>query len=206
MHNEVTSSRPQRHTQLYFVRHAHSHWTPDERRPLSSAGARAAEVVTTRLATLPIAAIYSSPSRRTIDTVAPLAARLGVTAQLVADLRERELPEVPVADFERIVYETWRLPERAPYGGEPNLLAQARGLATVRHILAQHPGEHVVVSTHGTLLALILNGLDEAFDYGFWQRMSFPDIYGVSFERDRLLTAERMWQPDVQIQPATDTR
>jgi len=124
----------------------------------------------------------------------PLGNRLGLRPELVPDLRERELPMLAPGEFDRVVQEAWRAPERAMDGGESNATAQARGLAVVRGILTRHPGEHVVVSTHGNLLALILNGLDPAFGYDFWRRLSFPDVYRLEFEGISLARAERVWE------------
>jgi 2,3-bisphosphoglycerate-dependent phosphoglycerate mutase len=183
-------------TRLYLMRHAHAVWTPDERRPLSPQGSQDAERVAERLAHLPIAAIYSSPSQRTIDTIMPLATRLRLEPMLIDDLRERDLPPVLPEQFVRVVRDTWHEPHAAPHGGEANADAQSRGLAIIRGIVTQHRGAEVVVSTHGTLLALVLHGLDRSFGFEFWQQLSFPDIYSVSFENDRMIHVERVWEPD----------
>ena len=180
---------------MYLVRHAHAVWSPDEARPLSPSGSDDAARVADRLEREPIGAVYSSPSRRALDTVAPLAERLGLVPQLVADLRERELPPVRVADFEAVVRDTWTAPYDAPHGGESNAAAQARGLAFLRQVLDAHDGTQVVLGTHGTLLALIVNGLDASFDYRAWQRLSFPDIFRLDFEEGHLRRTERIWTP-----------
>ena len=180
-------------TTLYLVRHAHADWRDDEARQLSESGQAASQVVADLLSALPITAVYSSPHRRSIETAAPLATRLGIGLELLRDLRERELPVVPPEEFNRAVEETWRSPASAVAGGESNRDAQTRGLAAVRGILTQHPGQHVVVSTHGTLLTLILNGLDSTFGYEFWRRLSFPDVYRVEFEGLRLARVQRIW-------------
>jgi 2,3-bisphosphoglycerate-dependent phosphoglycerate mutase len=176
------------------VRHAHAVWTPDEARPLSPSGSAEAGRLADLLDCEPIGAVYSSPSRRALDTVAPLAARLGLVPELVPDLRERELPPVGVAEFDAVVRDTWTSPHAAPHGGESNAAAQARGLTVLQRVLRVHAGSHVVLGTHGTLLALIVNGLDPSFDYAAWQRLSFPDIYRLDFDARRFRHTERMWK------------
>src|SRR5690349_18858737 len=118
-----TSGRP---TRLYLVRHAHAVWSEDEQRPLSPAGTLASHTLAECLAVRPITAIYSSTSRRAIDTVAPLANRLRIGIATDEDLRERELP--PVSDFEVAVRESWQSFDAAPRGGESNRAAQSRGV------------------------------------------------------------------------------
>jgi 2,3-bisphosphoglycerate-dependent phosphoglycerate mutase len=138
-------------------------------------------MVAERLSGRPIAAIYTSPSRRSVETVEPLARCLGLRPELVPDLRERELPAVPAAEFEALVREAWSAPDQAPRGGESNVRAQIRGLAVVRTVAERHVGSQVVLATHGNLLALVLNALDQKFSYEFWRRLSFPDIYQLTF-------------------------
>lgn len=180
-------------TTIYLVRHAHADWNTDEGRPLSASGFAAASQLGERLAPAPIVAIYSSPHRRAVQTVEPLAGRVGVPLQLVNDLRERELPPVAPGEFERTVEDSWRSPSESIPGAESNAAAQARGLAVVRDLLPRHHGEKAVVATHGTLLALILNGLDPTFGFDFWRRLSFPDVYQLEFDGPVLSRVQRVW-------------
>jgi broad specificity phosphatase PhoE len=182
-------------TIIYLIRHAHADWSEDDDRPLSQSGATAANVIASHLSVHPIIAIYSSPSRRAVETVAPLSERLGLRPVLKADLRERELPVVSADKFEEIVRDAWHSPNAALIGGESNINAQTRGLGVLQSIRARHVGGLVAVSTHGNLMALMLNGLDSAFGYEFWRRLSFPDIYRVVFENDTLTGVDRLWDP-----------
>ena len=180
-------------TTIYLIRHAHADWRDDDERPLSSAGVDAAQSVAARLATQPIAALYTSPSRRSIETVEPLASRLGLHLEVVRDLRERELPAVSLDEFDSFVQQAWNDPNQSPCGGESNVQAQVRGLAVVRDVVARHVGSQVVLATHGNLLALVLHALDPSFGYEFWRRLSFPDIYQLTFDGLELRGVERQW-------------
>ncbi len=181
-------------TTIYLIRHAHATWRQDENRPLSDAGAKAAAVVADRLASRPIVAVYTSPFLRSVETVEPLARRLGLRPEPILDLRERELPVVPPGEFEALVRRAWSSADDAPDGGESNVQAQARGLAVVRTVVARHSGAEVVVGTHGNLLALVLNALDSRFGYEFWRGLSFPDIYRVAFDGSAFRDVERLWR------------
>lgn len=71
------------HSHLHLVRHGaagdRSHWVGrDDRRPLTEKGMRQAEGLADELADLGIARILSSPYVRCVQTVEPLARRLGV--------------------------------------------------------------------------------------------------------------------------------
>jgi 8-oxo-dGTP diphosphatase len=71
---------------LYLVRHAkagsRSGWVgPDEKRPLSKGGREQADALARILAEAPVTRIVSSPYVRCIETVAPLANKLGVPVE-----------------------------------------------------------------------------------------------------------------------------
>jgi 2,3-bisphosphoglycerate-dependent phosphoglycerate mutase len=181
-------------TVVYLVRHAHADWQPSDSRGLSPSGRDQAVALARDFEGLPIAAIYSSPSQRALETIGPLAGHLGIDPVVLSDLRERELAIVPAAEFETAVAQSWRKPEQASPGGESNVAAQERGLALVRQIVDRHPGQHVVLATHGALLALILNALDGRFGYDFWTTLEFPDVYAVTFRNDHLLAIRRAFE------------
>ena len=74
----------------YFIRHAHSNYTPDEiNRPLSDKGQESLAQLDF-LADKPITAIYSSPYRRATQTVEPLAQSLKLAIQTDKRLIERK--------------------------------------------------------------------------------------------------------------------
>ncbi|MGH9185499.1 MAG: SixA phosphatase family protein [Acidimicrobiales bacterium] len=78
---------------LFLVRHAQAEsrgrWHgPDELRPLTKKGRRQASGLAALLEDRPITRILSSPAVRCIDTVTPLAERVGVKVEVTADLLE----------------------------------------------------------------------------------------------------------------------
>jgi 2,3-bisphosphoglycerate-dependent phosphoglycerate mutase len=164
-------------TVFYLVRHAHADWRPGEERPLSARGQQDARRVARALALYPITALYSSPACRARQTIAPLAARLGLPLHVVPELYERRLSGGRVDDFLEAVRATWADPCFVFPGGEPNAAAQERAVELLETLLARHAGEHVVLSTHGNLLALLLQHFDPAVDFDFWQSLTMPDVY-----------------------------
>jgi len=178
---------------LYFVRHAHADWTPDEDRPLSPTGRRDAVSVAHVLEHFPITAIYTSSARRAQETIAPLALHLNLPIFTREDLRERRLSDQPVDDFLGAVRATWEDPLFALPGGESNAAAQHRGLAAVSHILDRHPASHIAIATHGNLLALILQHFDARIDFTFWRSLSMPDVYQLTLGPAGGHAVRRLW-------------
>ncbi len=180
-------------TIFYLVRHAHAAWTPDEQRPLSRKGHRDAARVAEVLREFPIAQIYTSPFLRARQTVAQLAAWLDVPIWILPDLRERQLSHEPVADFDKAVAATWRDFAFAHPGGESNAEAQRRVVAVVRRLQPNHVGESIVLSTHGNLLALLLQHFDPSVDFAFWRSLTMPDIYELSVRTGGNVIIRRLW-------------
>jgi 8-oxo-dGTP diphosphatase len=80
---------------LLLVRHARagerSEWQGDDReRPLDRRGVEQAEALVGLLEQLPVAAIYSSPYRRCIQTVEPLASKRGLGIEQRDELGEEQ--------------------------------------------------------------------------------------------------------------------
>jgi broad specificity phosphatase PhoE len=78
---------------IFLVRHAHAgsrtRWEgDDELRPLSAKGRLQAEHLAELLADRPTGPLYSSPSRRCIETLEPLATRTGQTIEIGQTLDE----------------------------------------------------------------------------------------------------------------------
>jgi broad specificity phosphatase PhoE len=178
---------------FYLVRHAHADWTPDEDRPLSARGRQDAGGIADILAQHPIGAIYSSPYRRAIQTIAPLAARLGLPIQLEHDLRERQLGRVSGLAFFEAIEATWQDRSFAFPGGESNQVAQLRGLRVLDRLQAQAMAEPVVLSTHGNLMALILQHFDASVDFAFWRALTMPDIYVLCIDEAGGATTGRLY-------------
>jgi 2,3-bisphosphoglycerate-dependent phosphoglycerate mutase len=178
---------------IYFVRHAHADWTPDENRPLSDSGSEDAVRVANILYENPIRVIYSSPARRACQTITPLAKRLGLRIHIEPDLQERRLGDEVFEDFFKAVEVTWRNPDFAHPGGESSITAQQRGVAVVQRLSEQHPNGHIVLSTHGNLMALILQTFDPSIDFTFWKSLTMPDIYRLNISQSGQGWMQRLW-------------
>jgi 2,3-bisphosphoglycerate-dependent phosphoglycerate mutase len=178
---------------IYLVRHAHAAWTPDENRPLSFQGYADAQSVAEILQQYPIGALYSSPFQRARQTIAPLAARLRLPVHIAPELRERRLGRSLTTDFSTAVEETWQTPSLAHPEGESNTAAQTRGIALVHRLAKQSVVDHVVLSTHGNLMALILQHFDPAINFAFWKALTMPDIYALVLGPTDKVSMRRLW-------------
>ena len=162
----------------YFIRHAHSNYTPDEiNRPLSDKG-RESLAQLDFLADKPITAIYSSPYQRAIQTVEPLAQSLKLAIQTDKRLIERKLSSQAIADqdFEQCLMKLWSQPTFSFVGGESNQQAQQRALTFLHELESKHRNEEIIISSHGNLICILLSAFNPRIDYNFWCGLSMPDV------------------------------
>lgn len=131
---------------------------------LSDAGRRQAEALGHRLAEQPLAAAYSSPMRRTVDTAQLVLSGRAIEPATVPGLREtdhgifegRTRGEVEAAHPD--VYRHW---ERdpftfAPEGGETGLAVLSRALPAFLGIVTRHPEDPVLVVSHKATIRLLI--------------------------------------------------
>ena len=172
----------------YFIRHAHSNYTPDEvNRSLSDKGQESL-VQIEFLADKPITAIYSSPYQRAIQTVEPLAQNLKLPIQTDQRLVERKLSSQAIADqdFEESLMQLWAQPTLSLVGGESNQQAQQRALALLHELESKHQNEEIIISSHGNLICILLSAFDSNIDYNFWHNLSMPDV--LVLDKDERIT------------------
>jgi probable phosphoglycerate mutase len=130
---------------------------------LSDAGHERAERLARTLAAEPIAAVYSSPLRRALDTAAPLSRELGLEPIVVDDLRELDFGDLEGLTPAEIAE---RYPDVVPWmtapaaiafpGGESVAALQARSVRAVCGIAGLHAGETVAVFAHAVVIRTVL--------------------------------------------------
>lgn len=180
-------------THLYFVRHAHSFYSPDERnRPLSERGFADAQKVAEALKEEKIERVLSSPYKRAIQTVEGVVEELGVEIEIYEDFKERLLSSEALEDFAGAIDQVWKDEQFAFPGGESNEDARRRGVAQTLGILKKYEGKRLAIGMHGNLMVLIMNYFDAGYGVDFWRELGMPDIYRLSFEGDELVEIKQI--------------
>jgi probable phosphomutase (TIGR03848 family) len=147
-------------TTLLLIRHGHTDWigraiaghTPGV--ALSVDGRNQAERLVERLRAVPLAAIYSSPLQRTLETAQPLAQARNLPVQTRDRLIEVNFGEwtgMTMADLEKDPrwdrFNRLRSAARAP-GGDLMLDVQSRMVDEMEDLRLRHTGETVAVVSH----------------------------------------------------------
>lgn len=175
-------------TEFWVVRHGESTWNVEGRYqgqtdvPLSNVGVLQAATLAERLTGLHFGAVYSSDLRRAVQTAQAVTERLAGAppVQLDAGLREIDVGELSgllVSEIRErfpeylgaLHADPWRT--RRP-GGESMEDLFGRSGAAFHALRERHPGERVLVFTHGGVVrvavGLALGGVPE----GAWARLS----------------------------------
>jgi 2,3-bisphosphoglycerate-dependent phosphoglycerate mutase len=182
-------------TNLYFVRHAHSTYTPDElKRPLSERGQADAEKITQILKKENIDYVISSPYIRAVQTVEGITDFTGKEVIIESGFKERMLSEVPVENFDLAITKVWEEPTFSLEGGESNIIAQKRCVEATLKVLERYEGKNIVVGTHGNIMVLIMNYFDKKYGFSFWKELNMPDIYKLTFDGTTLKEVKRIWK------------
>ena len=131
---------------------------------LSPQGLRQAQALAAALAGPPLAAVYTSPLSRALDTARPIAAAQGLEPAVIEALAELDFGEVEGLRYDEIeaqrpeLFRAWMdEPARVRFpGGEglPNL--RARVVPALAEIRAHHEGHAVAVVAHGGVIRVVL--------------------------------------------------
>ncbi|MFO1153607.1 MAG: histidine phosphatase family protein [Rhodospirillales bacterium] len=160
-------------TRVLLVRHGATTLSAEDRFAgstdvdLSDEGRSQARWLAERLAREPLAAVYASPMRRTVETASLVAQPHRLTPRRVDGLREIDhgrwegLDRGEVEQAFGAEYAAWEADPFtfAPKGGESGLNVLARALPVVREIVEQHADQVVLVVSHKATIRLLISSL-----------------------------------------------
>jgi broad specificity phosphatase PhoE len=164
---------------LLLVRHAETDWNRERRyqgwtdTPLSESGRVQAEAAGRLLASVPLAAVWSSPLRRAVDTAAAIATpqHLGVgVSPAFKEMRFGEWEGLTVSEVRARFPEQYRVWEEAPHlasrpGAETLDDVRRRALGGLETLRERYDGKTVCLVAHGvTARVLILEALGLGLD------------------------------------------
>jgi broad specificity phosphatase PhoE len=172
-------------TLVYLVRHGETTWNAERRFQgqldveLSRTGISQAEAVSAWLAAQPVhfTAIYSSDLKRAVQTAQTIGKRLGLIPELHRDLRELHAGEwqgLLASEIEarfpgKLAEWSATVDSFTTPGGESVPRVQQRVYATYKAIVSQHPGDAIIIVSHGAALTALLAALHDWDLVETWQ-------------------------------------
>jgi broad specificity phosphatase PhoE len=132
---------------------------------LTARGLDQAERLSTWLAAEPVHHVVSSPLRRASETAQPLAEAHGLVVETIAGLREWDAGAdhyIPMEELRETKDDRWQAMVEGrweDYGGENPERFRERIVPTLDAVVEAHPGETVVVVSHGGVINVYLGAL-----------------------------------------------
>ncbi len=160
-------------TRIFVVRHGATTLSAEDRFagatdiPLSEEGRAQLRRLAERLSCEPLAAVYASPMKRTLESATILAAPHGLPVQPRDALREvahgrwegrtrAEVEALYPGEYARWEEDPYTF---APEGGESGLAVTARALPAFCEIVSAHPGAPALVVSHKATIRLVICSL-----------------------------------------------
>jgi len=160
-------------TRILLVRHGATVLTAENRFagatdvPLGDEGRHQVRQLASRLAAEPLAAVYSSPLARTLETARVIADPHRLPVRQMPGLREMDhghwegLTRHEALTRYPAEYAAWEAHpmDAAPAGGESGRTVLSRARAALDAIVSAHPDEHVLVVSHKATIRLLVADL-----------------------------------------------
>ncbi|MDI9545983.1 MAG: MSMEG_4193 family putative phosphomutase [Chloroflexota bacterium] len=156
-------------TYVLLVRHGENDWVNSHRLAgrspgvhLNDNGREQTERLRRALSEQPIAAIYSSPLERCIETAQPVAAALGLTVIPEPGLLEVNYGQWQGGDLKELAKSPeWELVQHLPGSfrfpdGETLYEVQGRAVETIERLRIAHPNQTVAIFSHGDVIRTTL--------------------------------------------------
>lgn len=155
-------------TEIYFIRHAEPDHSivDDGQRPLTTKGLKDASNLVNYFYIIDIASIYSSPYKRAIQTVKPIAENKSITIQIREKFKERISNTNWIDntdDLNTHVRQMWQRPNIGIDGGESIKSVQERNIEELALVLKANKNKKSIIGTHGTALATMISYYSKSF-------------------------------------------
>ncbi|MEE8373931.1 MAG: histidine phosphatase family protein [Dehalococcoidia bacterium] len=170
-------------TKFILVRHGETEWNRNERfrgradLSLNENGLKQAEAAALKLSGGEVAAIYSSPMKRTLETADPISRELGVAVSPTMGLIDIDYGEwqglSPEEAIEKdaAMHDKWlSSPHEVLFpGGEGLGDVRERAEGAVHEIAAKHDGQTVILVSHKVVCQVLLCAMLSLDNSHFWQ-------------------------------------
>lgn len=181
-------------TTVFFIRHAEPNYSnhDDAQRELTEKGLADRKLVTKFLSDKSIDVVFSSPYKRSVDTIKDFTDRYGMEIETIFDFRERKVDSVWIEDFNSFSRRQWNDFSYKLADGEALAEVQQRNVRALMLILEQYRDKNIVVGSHGTALSLIINYFYPDFGYKDFERIKslMPWIVQFTFDNTKLLSID----------------
>lgn len=174
---------------IYLIRHCEAEGQPAEA-SLTDNGFKQANELSNFFHDVSIDRIISSPYKRAVQTVEPLAKGMNLEIEKNELLTERVLSNQNLSDWLEKLEATFEDLEMKFEGGESSNEAMKRIVIVIEEVLNSEV-QNTIIVTHGNLLSLLLKHYNHHFGFQEWKGLRNPDVYLLIKENNKV-TYERL--------------
>ena len=174
-------------TYIYFIRHSIPDTSiRDESRPLTKQGLIKANELAAIFEKIEIDCIFSSPHKRSIQTVEPISGNKGLNITIVDNFRERKIADGWIENFDEFCKKQWQDFSYKLENSESLKETQERNIKSLKKILEDKPENTIIIGTHGTSLSTIINYYDKTYGYSEFKKIEkiMPYIIKLEFNKN----------------------
>ncbi|WP_341932269.1 histidine phosphatase family protein [Streptococcus pluranimalium] len=174
---------------IYLIRHAEPNYNnhQDDERELTAKGLQDCQLLLDYFKDITIDRIYSSPFKRTLQTIDELAKEKSFPIQIKENFRERKIDDVWIDDFNTFSQRQWQDFNYKLAKGESLQEVQDRNIQQLQEIPKEQETS-IIISSHGTAISTILNYYDHQFAFDNFQAIKqlMPFLATLLFENGKL--------------------
>ena len=191
-------------TTVYLIRHSMKLRGPvngafpvfDRMQPLSAEGEERArrllEFPELRGADFAVASTMS----RSLATIRYLIEADDVPYAIDRRLNELEFGKKPEdMPMDEFMGRRWRFPDEVPEEGESVTACRNRMEAAILETVREHPGEKILIGSHGAAIGAYLSGVLGSMEDDFVRSINLPDVFRLGFDGDRAVAFDRLDMP-----------
>lgn len=174
---------------IYLIRHCEADGQPPEAQ-LTKRGFEQAIHLSNFFRRIPIERIITSPYKRAVQSIEPLAKTISIEIETNEQLTERVLSTHNLSDWFEKLQATFEDLELKYEGGESSNVAMKRIVEVMEGVFKSEVQNSIIV-THGNLLSLLLKHYNNEFGFDDWRNLRNPDVFLLKNEKNKV-TFERV--------------
>lgn len=174
-------------TKILLLRHAQverSKEVLNSQWPLTLQGKQSAIELVDFLKSFKIDCIYSSPYRRTIETVEPIAESLSLHINIDVGLKGRKMPKSVSLNPWTFFEDSWNNNQYKIFDSESGEECANRAINTLTHIGSLNKNKCILVCSHSNLIGYFLKSIDNTLPFSWFKNMKCPALFDIDFDGD----------------------
>lgn len=177
-------------TTVYFVRHAEPDLSNhnDLTRDLTPKEIEDRKFLIDYFKNKKLDVAFSSPFRRAIRTIEPVAKSRNLKINQISEFCERKIDDEWISNLYEYCQKQWFDFDYKLENGESLNDVQKRNINALKNLLTDYPDKNIIIGSHGTAIGTIINYFDSSFEYPAFSKIQpiMPFVAKFNFSGDKV--------------------